>query len=487
MGKRLTLRGRLAWALGVTAALSVAGTALITFWLVRQYAQQQALLQLQRQASAAAADAVTLESAGRAPEAAMTAALAQLLKGSGDRVVYVGPAGQIISNDPVATSVAEAVDLPSVLAGMSVQGTVHVAQGDFAYVAQPVPGRRPRGVAGVVLGRPVGLAATVWRPVIGRVLLAGSLAVLVAVAASVWIARRLAGPLRRMAAATHRLAAGDLTHRVPVEGTGEVADLAQQFNDMGEALAEARRREHEFLANVSHELKTPLTVIKGYSEALNDGTASDDGARAEAVRVIGDEAGRLELLLRDVMDLARLGAREFRLDLRDVALDATLQEAVAAHAGRAAEAGVTLANRCDPALSGMTVMTDPLRVRQIVSNLVDNALRVTPPGGTVGVAGHPAGGEVVIEVSDTGPGIAAADLPHVFERSYLWGKSRGVQAVGTGLGLAIVRELAMALGGRIDVQSAPGRGTTFRLRLPRAPAPRGEGQAAFGSGPVSNL
>lgn len=463
--RTLSLRGRLARALGITAALSVAGTALITFALVRRYAEQQALTQLERQASAAAADAITRESGGAAPSTAMTAALRQLLQGSGDRVVYLGPGGEIIGSDAIATSVANAADLAPVLTGSTVIGTVHVAQGDFAYVAQPVPGRRPRGVAGVVLARPVGLAATVWRPVIGRVLLAGAVAVLVAIAASLWIARRLAGPLRRMAAATHSVAAGDLSHRVPVEGDGEVADLARQFNNMAEALSEARRREHEFLANVSHELRTPLTAIRGYTEALADGTASDDGARAEAVRVIGDEAARLELLLGDVMDLARLGAREFRLEPRLVALDATLAEAVAAHAGRAAEAGVSLVNATEPG-AGLTAVTDPLRVRQIVSNLVDNALRITPPGGTVRVGGSRSGAEVVLEVADTGPGIPAADLPHVFERSYLWGKSQKVLPVGTGLGLAIVRELAVALGGRIEVRSVVGSGTTFALYLP---------------------
>src|SRR5439155_1238932 len=244
---------------------------LITFGLVRQYAEQQALAQLQRQAAAAAADAITRESGGAAPSSAMTAALRQLLQGSGDRVVYVGPTGRIISNDPIATSVATAVDLQLVLNGSTVQGTVAVPRGTFVYVAQPVPGRRPNGVAGVVLARPVGLAATVWRPVIGRVLLAGAVAVLVAVAVPLWIARRLSQPLRKMAEATHSLAAGDLAHRVPVEGDDEVSDLARQFNDMAGALAEARRREHEFLANVSHELRTPLTAIRGYVEALGDG------------------------------------------------------------------------------------------------------------------------------------------------------------------------------------------------------------------------
>ena len=176
------------------------------------------------------------------------------------------------------------------------------------------------------------------------------------------------------------------------------------------------------------------------------------------------------------MDLARLGAKEFRLEPRAVALDAILGEALAAHAGRAAQAGIALVDGSDPPLDqrnrpgagfgGMTVVTDPLRVRQIVSNLVDNALRVTPAGGTVRVGRRRNGGEFVVEVADTGPGISAADLPHVFERSYLWGKSQKVLPVGTGLGLAIVRELALALGGRIEVASEPGRGTSFALHLP---------------------
>jgi two-component system OmpR family sensor kinase len=471
--RRPGVRAHLARTLGITAAVSVAGTALITFYLVRQYAGQQALDQLGRQASAAAAETITLESSGQAPEPALTAALKQLLTGSGDRVVYVGPAGDLLGSDATAITVAKAINLAPMLAGTRVQGQVSTSAGNFVYVAEPVPGRRARGaVAGVVLARPVGLAANFWRPIIGRVLVAGALAVLVAIAASLWVARRLSGPLRRVSDATRRVASGDLSQRVPVEGDGEVADVAQQFNAMAEALSESRRREHEFLANVSHELRTPLTAIRGYAEALADGTAAGAAGQAEAVKVIHDEADRLELLIRDVMDLARLGAREFSLEVRPVSLSATLQEAVAAHAGRAADAGVTLTDASDPALAGVAVVTDPLRVRQIVSNLVDNALRVTPAGGAIRVAGRPWAGEVTIEVADTGPGIAPADLPHIFERSYLWAKSQSVRPVGTGLGLAIVRELVVALGGRIDVVSEVGRGTAFTLHLPLGGPPR---------------
>ena len=467
------LRGRLALTLGLTAAAAVAATALITFALVRQYAQAQALNELTRQGQAAAASTVSEESAGKAPAPALTAALRQLLSGSGDRVAYVSAFGVIRGTDAAALAVARSVDLSPVLAGQTVRGTARVAQGPFVYVAEPVPGRRPNGaVAGVLLARPLGLAASVWKPIIGRIALAGALVVLAAIAVSVGLARRLAAPLRRVSEATRRVAAGDLSQRVPVDGDDEVAEVARQFNEMTGALSEARRREHEFLANVSHELRTPLTAIRGYTEALADGTAALPGDRARAIKVISDEAARLELLLRDVVDLARLGARELSLDLRPVSLRPTLEEALAAHAAQAAETGVALSHTSDPALDALAVVTDPLRVRQVVSNLVDNALRVTPQGGMIRIGGRPdpAGPAVIVEVADTGPGIAPADLPHVFERSYLWGKSQSQHPVGTGLGLAIVRELAVALGGHVEVRSVLGSGTVFSLHLPLRPS-----------------
>jgi signal transduction histidine kinase len=280
--------------------------------------------------------------------------------------------------------------------------------------------------------------------VIVRVLAAGGVAVAIAVGVSLTVARRLTEPVRRVGDAAARIAAGDLSQRVPVEGEDEVADLGRRFNAMAGALGEARRREHEFLATVSHELRTPITSIRGYAEALADGAVRGEEGQAEAIEVIRHEAGRLERLVRDVMDLARLGARELALEAREVDLAETIREAVKAHAARAAETGADLSGRAEETLR---VSTDPGRVRQILSNLIDNALRVTPAGGAVRIAARRSPGGVEIEVSDTGPGIEPADLPHIFERSYLWRRSRHAQPVGTGLGLAIVRELAGALGG----------------------------------------
>lgn len=451
-----SLRGRLARTLGITAAVSVAATALITFGLVRRYANDSTVRELEEHGAAIAREAEGID-------LSQARALRRLLLASGEQVAFVGPRGGIQSEDPAARQVARAVDLRGVLAGGRASGTVQIETGTFAYAAVPVAGPRAQ-TAAVVLARPVGLARDLWQPIALRVLIAAGLAALAAAALSNTIARRMTRPIRRVADATARVAAGDLTSRVPIEGSDEVADLAARFNAMAEGLAEARRREHEFLASVSHELRTPITSIRGYAEAIEDGAVAGPHV-ADAVGVIKGESVRLERLVQDVMDLARLGAKEFRLEIATVDLGATLHDAVRAHSAAATAAGVKL--EAD-APGELVVETDAARVRQIVSNLVENALRVTPSGGTIRVSGRPERGATVVEVSDTGPGIAESDLPHVFERSYLWARSRGVREVGTGLGLAIVRELAVALGGKLEVESKRGRGATFRLWISTA-------------------
>jgi len=442
-----TLRGRLGWTLGLTAALSVLVTALIAFGLVRRFAEQSAVRQLNDHADAVAADSEAL-AAGRA------AALRRLLRASGDEFALVGPRGRFVAEDAQATAVANALDLRSVIAGSRTSGRIRTSYGRYVYVAEPVS---TPTIAAVVLARPIGLARDVWGPVLVRLLIAGACAVAVAIFVSLWLARRMTDPLRNVADATGRLAAGDLSQRVPVEGDDEIADVARRFNFMADSLAEARRHEQEFLASVSHELRTPITAIRGYAEAIDEGAVSGDGLH-DAVEVIHDEAARLERLVQDVMDLARLGARDFRLEPSRVDVADTVRDAVKAFQARALGVSVVA-----DAPAVVSVVTDAGRVRQIVTNLVENALRVTPSGGEIRVSARPG---ALIEVADTGPGIAPEDLPHVFERAYLWSRSKGVRQVGTGLGLAIVRELTTALGGRIEVSSEPGRGTTFRLTLP---------------------
>jgi two-component system OmpR family sensor kinase len=283
---------------------------------------------------------------------------------------------------------------------------------------------------------------------------AGALGCLVAAALAAVLARSIARPVLRVARATSRLAHGDEPGHLPPGGSRELSDLADSFNTMATQLARARGAERSFLLSVSHELKTPLTAIRGYSEALDEGVLTPEYAG----KVIRTEAARLERLIMDLINLARLDQRRFDIHAEPVDLAEISRESMTRHAARARELGVRLqAQQHDfaPALA------DRDRLLQAVSNLVENALRCTPPGGAVTLAA--AAGELTVK--DTGPGIPPDEVPHAFERFFLYRRHNAHRPVGTGLGLAIVRELARAMGGDVAVASSPS-GTAFTIRLP---------------------
>jgi signal transduction histidine kinase len=286
-------------------------------------------------------------------------------------------------------------------------------------------------------------------------LAAGILGCLLAAALAALLARSIARPVQQVARASARLARGDDPDELPLEGSRELRELAASFNAMSHQLARARSAERSFLLSVSHELKTPLTAIRAYSEALADGVLAPD----KAAGVIHTEAARLERLIVDLINLARLDQRRFDIHPEPVDLDAVVAEIASRHAARARDLGVTL--EIDPAGSGATALADRDRVLQAVSNLVENALRCTPAGGAVTLA--TSDGE--LRVRDTGPGLAPDELSRAFDRFFLYRRYEGRRAVGTGLGLAIVRELALAMDGDVDVASSTA-GTEFTIRLP---------------------
>jgi two-component system sensor histidine kinase BaeS len=304
---------------------------------------------------------------------------------------------------------------------------------------------------GLILLRPASLTSA-WRPFLVDLLLAGLVGVLFAAVISFFVARSIVRPIRRVADATRALAADERHDPLPTEGSTELVALALAFNQMTEQLAASREAERNFLLSVSHELKTPLTAIRGYAEGLADGAFDAD----EAARTIVLEAGRLERLVRDLLDLARMNRAEFSVRSEPVDLAETAREAVARHEGSAREFGVELrAGGVEAWVEG-----DGDRLLQVASNLVENALRETPAGGSVTVIAE--AGTLI--VADTGPGIATDDIPHVFERFYLYDKVGKDRPVGSGLGLAIVKQLATAMGGDVRVESGPA-GTTFTVVL----------------------
>lgn len=286
-------------------------------------------------------------------------------------------------------------------------------------------------------------------------------AALVALAGSALVAyvlaRRMSRPLRELARSARSVARGDVSDVAPAtpSDASEVAELKEAFGGMVSDLALAREREKAFLLSVSHELRTPLTAIRGYGEALADGTARRS---RQAGEVVARESKRLERLVQDLLDLGRLEAGEFSVDRRPADLADVADSVVAALAPSAKESGVRLAFRDG---GSSDVMTDPDRVHQMVANLVENALRVTRAGGTVEVAVR----GPTIAVGDSGPGIELSDVQHAFERFYLWRKYQGERPVGSGLGLAIVHELAGRLGVRVEVHSNGTSGTRFELHF----------------------
>ncbi len=295
---------------------------------------------------------------------------------------------------------------------------------------------------------------------------AGCLAGLLAVVLAVLIARSIASPLHRMAGVAQSIARGDYSHVAPAAGPDEVRALGQSLNVMSAQVQAAAQAQRDFVANVSHELKTPLTSIQGFAQAMLDGAAASPEALHRSARIIFDEAERMRRLVEELLDLARLDAGAGAMQRAPVDLGLILQSMADRFAPRAAEKriGLTVNAGTLPSLIG-----DSDRLAQVFTNLVDNALKHTPTGGHVTLGASPAPGGVEVIVRDSGLGIPAEDLSRIFERFYQVDKSRA-HAGGAGLGLAIAKGIVETHGGKISVHSVVGAGTTFRVFLPAAQA-----------------
>jgi two-component system OmpR family sensor kinase len=305
----------------------------------------------------------------------------------------------------------------------------------------------------------------------------GALAVGLGLVASVVLSRGLTAPLQRLAAAARAVAGGNLKQKVEIEGGSEISEVGQAFNDMTAALERADVLRQNLVADVAHELRTPLSVVQGNLRAILDGVYRLD--KAEISRVY-DETRLLGRLVDDLRELALADAGQLGLHLRPTDVAPVIHQTIDHLAAGADAQGVTLAARLPDHLP--VVQADPDRLAQVLRNLVVNALRHTSPGGSVTVSAVPRGdpalpgaGKVEISVADTGEGIAPTDLPHVFERFWRADPSRTRDdrlAGGTGLGLSVAQSLVEALSGRIWAESSLGQGSTFRFTLPMVQASR---------------
>jgi signal transduction histidine kinase len=333
-------------------------------------------------------------------------------------------------------------------------GTVDVQGDSFMFAA-----RLGNGDA-VVLLRSARNQSADWQPVLSGLAIAALVGAILAAIVALLLSRAVARPITQVAEASRRLAEGESPDPLPVEGSTELRQLSTAFNELSEELHRAQDAEREFLLTVSHELKTPLTAIRGHAEALADGVISAE----RAGEVLEREAHRLERLIRDLLDLARLRRRSFDVTLMATDLEEIANEALARHNLQAHDYGVNLVVRVDRHAGAIA---DSGRVLQALSNLVENAIRCASEGGTVEIVAAPGR----LAVIDDGPGLAQDDLDRAFERFYLWERYGVERPVGSGLGLAIVAELATAMKGKVTVTSTPGVGSEFALELEPAPVP----------------
>lgn len=307
--------------------------------------------------------------------------------------------------------------------------------------------------------------------------LAGGLAALVAIGLGVLLSRQISSPVRALTSAARGVASGDLEQRVPVRSRDELGELAEAFNAMAEAVGRQEMLRRRMVADIAHELRTPLAVIQANLEAILDGVRP---LSTDAVTDIHQETQLLARLVTDLRDLSLAEAGQLPLRKRPTDLDALARSTVARFASRAEERGVRLAMEATTDLSRANV--DPDRLSQVLGNLLENALRHTPRGGMVEIRLEPGEQTDTLQatVRDTGSGIPTEHLPNVFEHFYRADGARSRSTGGSGIGLAVVKQLVEAHGGRVWVESPPGQGAMFGLVLPAggtdAPGPTGTGE-----------
>jgi two-component system OmpR family sensor kinase len=458
-----SLRFRLpAFFLAGVALAGIVSTA-IAVQLFQQHIRSQSLSELRREAQGFTQlygrAAIKSSDEGRsAPDFAAP----ELERATGVRLFYVGPSvfpGQASGLRQLPQS---QVDFKAILDGkvITFDFTPPGESRTFLAVGQPL--RIGDQVFGALIVAKKKTELTHgWLSLVALLLVALGVGLVVAGGLAWYLSRRLARPVLALSAAADRIAGGRYDIAVPdVPGSGEVSHLANRFREMASRLSEAEEQERNFLMSVSHELRTPLTAIRGHVEAMREGLAADPESRAESLDVVAVEAERLERLVGDVLDLAKLDAHRFTVLHEEVDMGRLVDQVYAVFGEEARRRGIDY--RCEAAASPV-IVSDGDRVFQIVSNLLSNAFRWTPDGGRVELALAAANGTVSVSVADTGTGIKPNERERIFRP--FWSRDGS----GTGLGLAIARELAVALGGRIMLESEPGTGSRFDLVLPATP------------------
>lgn len=457
---RTSLATRITLACLAVAVLAATVAALSSARLVATTTRDAARTSLATQADALAVVLADVDAAGLRAAAASLAADTRAARPV--QLVVVTPAG--MDGPALARAAAQRAGVdPASPADAS--DLVRVDQRTWLVEARTLP------AGAVVLVEEHDAAWRTGLPLTRSVLVASAIGLVGAAVAGSLLAGVVSRPLRRVAGTARTMRDGRRDLRAPVEGPREVADVALSVNQLAESLERSELRQRRFLMSVSHELRTPLTAVRGFAESIADGVTT--GAEAErAARTILAESARLEHLVTDLLDLARLGADDFRLDRAEVDLDELLTQAAQVWTARARTRGVDVVVVGSP---GLSVVTDGRRVRQVLDGLAENALRVTPAGRPLVLAIAPSGDGAAIEVRDGGPGLDPDDYAVAFERGVLHERHGPDRGGSSGIGLSLIDALVRRLGGRVSVGPAAEGGAAFRVDLPgRAPdqAPR---------------
>jgi len=479
-----SLRSRLigSYVLIIVICLSVAGLVLVL--LLAPQVLRLSYLRLADRSVPTALHVRSLRARGLSPEQIISA-LEEQAASQGTRILIATRQGEVLA-DTEGRWVGRRVNLrlegaASERRRVFFEGRLPTEEGLSLYVAVPTgplsPGGEPEEPVWyvVLLSPPRQAIVSILGEITAGFVLAGFAALLVSIGVAFLIARSVAKPLQRIEAATEAMAQGNYDEELNITSPDEVRRLADRFNLMAQEVKASRQAQRDFVANVSHDLKTPLTSIQGFSQAILDGAAEDEQARNRAAQVINEEAGHMAWLVDDLLDLARIEAGQAVMARDPVDLGELLRGCMGKMALRAQRGELTLDLQLDynPMVNG-----DRDRLAQVFTNLLDNALSHTPPQGRVVLAARSVAEEVgkrgqeartvaEITVSDTGAGIPPEELPRIFERFYRGDKSRTKGGRGAGLGLAIAKEIVQAHGGHIEVESVVGLGTKFTIKLPQ--------------------
>lgn len=480
-----SLRSRLigSYVLIIVICLSVAGLVLVL--LLAPQVLRLSYLRLADRSVPTALHVRSLRARGLSPEQIISA-LEEQSASQGTRILIATRQGEVLA-DTEGRWVGRHVNLrlegaASERRRVFFEGRLSTEEGLSLYVAVPTgplpPGGGEPGAPVwyvVLLSPPRQAIVSILGEITAGFVLSGLVALLVSIGVAFLIARSVAKPLQRIAGATEAMAQGNYDEELNITSPDEVRRLADRFNLMAQEVKASRQAQRDFVANVSHDLKTPLTSIQGFSQAILDGAAEDEQARNRAAQVINEEAGHMARLVDDLLDLARIEAGQAVMARDPVDLGELLRGCMEKMALRAQRGEVTLDLQLDdnPMVNG-----DRDRLAQVFTNLLDNALSHTPPQGRVVLAARSVAEEVgkrgqeartvaEITVSDTGAGIPPEELPRIFERFYRGDKSRTKGGRGAGLGLAIAKEIVQAHGGHIEVESVVGLGTKFTIKFPQ--------------------